>query len=281
MSKEKIYIFQNNEWEEIEITKIPNSIKYTITFISDDNQLNEIFNSKLIMFNNNEHLIFHGKYITEENLAKRIINSSIIILYCEKLIERIYIIKKIEDLLFYHQKTNEIYFKILTKFLPKNFSSLHCFDINELNINKFLEDDEKLKEIKPVPINELNIIEAYIDVIFFKPKFSLFLNKEEKEIKISISNSFYEDENEGCVVKFEKKILYPRIFDYFILIKGERIIRKHFDYSNIDQKDFQISFSLPFSTFGKNIISKFKEIKREELKKEGTIEITFKGFKTS
>ena len=152
--------------------------------------------------------------------------------------------------------------------MPKNFSSLHCFDINELNINKFLKDDEKLKEIKPVPINELNIIEAYIDVIFFKPKFSLFLNKEEKEIKISISNSFYEDENEGCVVKFEKKILYPRIFDYFILIKGERIIRKHFDYSNIDQKDFQISFSLPFSTFGKNIISKFKEIKCEELKKE-------------
>ena len=70
--------------------------------------------------------------------------------------------------------------------------------------------------------------------------------------------------------------LYTRIFDYYFYLFGERKIdTANFDYSNIDNVSFGISFSLPFTIFEDIIVLTFKIIKKQHNKKEGRYEIIY------
>ena len=70
--------------------------------------------------------------------------------------------------------------------------------------------------------------------------------------------------------------LYTRIFDYYFYLFGERKIdTANFDYSNIDNVSFGISFSLPFTIFEHIIVLTFKIIKKQHNKKEGRYEIIY------
>ena len=138
---------------------------------------------------------------------------------------------------------------------------------------KILRKDDKLKKRENININN---IPSYIkDIIEFKPKFSIFLDETKYQIKLSISFPYYENNNEEQV-EIKKIILYTRIFDYYFYLFGERKVNiGNFDYSNIDNGSFGISFSLPFTIFKDIIVLKFKRTKNEHKKKEGIYEIIY------
>ena len=304
MEVEKIYIFKNNRWEDI--NKRPNSKKnssnqriinkqsfFSLFFITNlkisENEINDllnaIFNEKEL--NKKDFKVYFRVYksITqEENLSKKILESSICIFYCENIIDNIQYIKTIEDIIFNYKKIENIPFKIIiekfTEELTKeNFKSPHCFlyENNEIkNIIardelKILKKDENLKKKENFDINP-----SYAkNIINFKPKFSIFLDKTNYQIKLSISFPYYEDNNEEQV-KIKTMFLYTRIFDYYFYLFGERNVDTgKFDFSNIDKGSFGISFSLPFTIFEDIIVLKFKLIKEEYKKKEGIYEIIY------
>ena len=136
---------------------------------------------------------------------------------------------------------------------------------------KILKKDENLKKKENIDINP-----SYAkNIINFKPKFSIFLDKTNYQIKLSISFPYYEDNNEEQV-KIKTMFLYTRIFDYYFYLFGERNVDTgKFDFSNIDKGSFGISFSLPFTIFEDIIVLKFKLIKEEYKKKEGIYEIIY------
>ena len=304
MEIEKIYIFENNRWEDI--NKRPNSKKnssnqriinkqsfFSLFFITNlkisenniNDLLNAIFNEKEL--NKKDFKVYFRVYksITqEENLTNKILESSICIFYCENIIDNILYIKTIEDIIFNYNKIENIPFKIIidkfTEELTKeNFKSPHCFlyENNEIkNIIardelKILKKDENLKKKENIDINP-----SYAkNIINFKPKFSIFLDKTNYQIKLSISFPYYEDNNEEQV-KIKTMFLYTRIFDYYFYLFGERNVDTgKFDFSNIDKGSFGISFSLPFTIFEDIIVLKFKLIKEEYKKKEGIYEIIY------
>ena len=304
MEIEKIYIFENNRWEDI--NKRPNSKKnssnqriinkqsfFSLFFITNlkisENNINDLLNAifKEKELNKKDFKVYFRVYksITqEENLTNKILESSICIFYCENIIDNILYIKTIEDIIFNYNKIENIPFKIIIEKFPEeltkeNFKSPHCFlyENNEIkNIIardelKILKKDENLKKKENIDINP-----SYAkNIINFKPKFSIFLDKTNYQIKLSISFPYYEDNNEEQV-KIKTKFLYTRIFDYYFYLFGERNVDTgKFDFSNIDKGSFGISFSLPFTIFEDIIVLKFKLIKEEYKKKEGIYEIIY------
>ena len=145
MEIEKIYIFENNRWEDI--NKRPNSKKnssnqriinkqsfFSLFFITNlkisENEINDllnaIFNEKEL--NKKDFKVYFRVYksITqEENLSKKILESSICIFYCENIIDNIQYIKTIEDIIFNYKKIENIPFKIIIEKFTEEILKVH------------------------------------------------------------------------------------------------------------------------------------------------------------
>lgn len=269
------------------------NIKYTISLFSNmkigDNEIKNllkvIFNQKNL--NKNDFLVYYIIYNIndkEEKIKKRILSTSMCILYCDNIIDNILYIKTIEDILFNNGKIFEkIPFKIIIKDLNEDFKLPNCFKFNNNNLENskdkellILRDDENLEMKKYIPLNEIESFSFPQNIINFKPKFSIFLDNKEYQIRISISFPYYSENKEKEQVVIKEKFLYTRIFDYYFYLFGERKVNiDSFDYSNIDIGSFEISFSLPFTIFKDIIILKFKLIKCEYIKNEGIYEIIY------
>ena len=299
MELEKIYIFKNR-WEDI--NKRPSSKKnsskeplsnqqYCLSLFytnlkNVDNKINNLLDTifNKIELDKKDFIVrckVYNSKSQDENLIKTILESSICILYCKNIIENIQNIKIIEDIIFNYNQIENIPFKIITEESTENFISPHCFLYQNNKLEniigsdelKILRKDDKLKKRENININN---IPSYIkDIIEFKPKFSIFLDETKYQIKLSISFPYYENNNEEQV-EIKKIILYTRIFDYYFYLFGERKVNiGNFDYSNIDNGSFGISFSLPFTIFKDIIVLKFKRTKNEHKKKEGIYEIIY------
>ena len=295
-------IIYNKKWEKLnkrpstttkQLKQSENNKKYIISlfFLSnfnDDqifNLLNAIFNETKLNkkdFQVSYYIINNINILQEILIKKRGLESSICILYCKNIIENIQNIKIIEDIIFNYNQFENIPFKIITEESTENFISPHCFLYQNNKLEniigsdelKILRKDDKLKKRENININN---IPSYIkDIIEFKPKFSIFLDETKYQIKLSISFPYYENNNEEQV-EIKKIILYTRIFDYYFYLFGERKVNiGNFDYSNIDNGSFGISFSLPFTIFKDIIVLKFKRTKNEHKKKERIYEIIYK-----
>ena len=249
------------------------------------NLLKVIFNQKNL--NKNDFLVYYIIYNIndkEEKIKKRILSTSMCILYCDNIIDNILYIKTIEDILFNNGKIFEkIPFKIIIKDLNEDFKLPNCFKFNNNNLENskdkellILRDDENLEMKKYIPLNQIESFSFPQNIINFKPKFSIFLDNKEYQIRISISFPYYSENKEKEQVVIKEKFLYTRIFDYYFYLFGERKVNiDSFDYSNIDIGSFEISFSLPFTIFKDIIILKFKLIKCEYIKNEGIYEIIY------
>ena len=304
----QIYIY-NKKWEK-EVHKRPNTTtkqskqlkqpiqpennkKYTISlfFFSNfnDNQINNLLNA---IFNETQldkkefqvsfYIIKNNNILQETKITRIILESSICILYCKNIIENIQDIKTIEDILFNYNKFETIPFKIIIEELINNFISPHCFQYKNNKLKniigreecKILLQDEIGETFKNIPRDNTP---SYVkDQIAFKPKFSIFIDEKQYQIRISISFPYYENNKVIEQIKIKKLYLYTRIFDYYFYLFGARNVDlSEFDFTNIDVGSFGLSFSLPFTIFKDIIIVKYKLIKSEHIKQDGCYEIIF------
>ena len=295
-------IIYNKKWEKLnkrpstttkQLKQSENNKKYIISlfFLSnfnDDqifNLLNAIFNETKLNkkdFQVSYYIINNINILQEIIIKKGGLESSICILYCKNIIENIQYIKIIEDILFNYNKFDKIPFKIIIEELIENFISPYCFQYKNNKLKniigreecKILLKDEISQRIENIPSNNTP---SYIkDKIDFKPKFSIFIDEKQYQIRISISFPYYENNKVIEQIQIKKVFLYTRIFDYYFYLFGARNVDlSEFDFTNIDVGSFGLSFSLPFTIFKDIIIVKYKLIKSEHIKQDGCYEIIF------